>query len=269
MTATKIDDHAARALARLPNQHQESPRLLSLLSTLAESAQEVEDGVYPLLTDRAIDAAIGEQLDIIGRIVLQPRLGLGDDDYRLMLRARIAANRSSGSVSQLIGVAVLVLLPSVGLVVVTQYPPAGVQVDVRDLSVDSAAADTLFDLLSDSVAGGVRLLLITSASEDDDVLYTSLSAYVRIPVSSGSGVVPVDDASKFPQSGQVDLATGTAVEETVTFVSRTNSVLTLSGTTANAHVVNADVSLVGSRGLGLGNTDAPTEGGDISSVEGN
>lgn len=79
--------------------------LTSLFATESQAWEEVADDI---LLARAIDTAVGDQLDDLGLIVGQLREGRTDDRYRVWIRARIAANRSSGSPVDMYKVASLI-----------------------------------------------------------------------------------------------------------------------------------------------------------------
>lgn len=64
---------------------------------IARQAQDLEDSAQAILTITNIDGSIGAQLDNLGRFVGQARVGLDDATYRQYLRARILANKSSGT----------------------------------------------------------------------------------------------------------------------------------------------------------------------------
>ena len=93
-----IPDHAQQAISRLLEQFKGMPKIESMLSVVASEIQAVEDSAFVFFTSRAIDNAVGAQLDGIGRIVSELRNGRVDDSYRLRLKARILANRSSGTI---------------------------------------------------------------------------------------------------------------------------------------------------------------------------
>ncbi len=64
---------------------------------LGRQFQDLEEATQSILLLMDIDNCPGRNLDVVGRIVGQPRLGNDDDTYRLYLKARIAANKSTGS----------------------------------------------------------------------------------------------------------------------------------------------------------------------------
>lgn len=105
--AEKIDYIAswpARLRTRLYAQFRDKVTHKQWADLLGRQQQDVEDATQTLLTLLDIDASEGVQLDVIGRIVGQPRTGVDDPTYRLYLRARILANRSTGTVENIYAV---------------------------------------------------------------------------------------------------------------------------------------------------------------------
>lgn len=137
--------------------------LEKLLIVLTRPAQELESVLYALYTDRTVERAIGTQLDVIGRIVGQPRNGMVNDDYRRYIRARIVANRSNGTIEDLILISRLILNDDSASVVVEYSGPASVIVRIEDVAVDDEIAEVLIGFLRKAKAAGVRLVLQSSA----------------------------------------------------------------------------------------------------------
>lgn len=78
------------------------PRVEALLRTFAEQIQALETVNVDLITERTMTSAIGEQLDVLGRIVGEPRRGAEDEPYRNRIRVRVLVNRSNGTLPELI-----------------------------------------------------------------------------------------------------------------------------------------------------------------------
>lgn len=93
---TQILNHVERALALLPSQFAQSDNLRAIITAFATVAQDIDDDTWACIEDRMLDTAEGAQLDQYGRVLGQPRDGLGDEDYRALLGIRILANRSNG-----------------------------------------------------------------------------------------------------------------------------------------------------------------------------
>jgi hypothetical protein len=170
----KIDNHVEAALARLPQQLRDDANTESLIRALVAPAQDAENAGYDLFTLRRIDVAEGATLDMIGAIVGQPRNGVAVDAlYRRYIRARIATNRSDGTVEALIRVAGAVLGSITDYTIeVESFPPASVTVRVinsSDKVVSPDVAEILIEFLRDAVAAGILVSTETSESLDDDV----------------------------------------------------------------------------------------------------
>lgn len=96
MTIERIDDYFAHSKDLFIQVFRDKPRLNVILKAFARQADELEAVFWQILDARNIDKAVGIQLDIIGKLVGQPRVGTDDEVYRLYLKARIRSNRSSG-----------------------------------------------------------------------------------------------------------------------------------------------------------------------------
>ncbi len=159
---TQITTHTADALARLPQQFKDKPNLAAFISALVDPIQDIENAMWQLLVERAVSVAVGTQLDAIGVIVKQSRIGLSDDDYRRYLRARIAVNRSRGVDSDLIIVSRLIVYNDDAQIVLDRQGPAAVVVRVVGIVVSDELAALLNTFLQQTKLGGVRLILETS-----------------------------------------------------------------------------------------------------------
>ena len=92
----QTSDHVERALARLTSQYDNAERLQALLTVDSERIQDLEAAVYTLLTERWLPDAEGRQLNRLGAVVGEPRLGRSDADYRDAILLRISLNRGGG-----------------------------------------------------------------------------------------------------------------------------------------------------------------------------
>src|SRR5437870_5119087 len=97
-------NHATEALAALPEEYKNKPRLAGLLGSFTAQIQALEDAALGSagLTTLTLANASGIWLDVIGKLVGQPRNGQVDAQYRLFLNARIAVNRSSGTIEDIL-----------------------------------------------------------------------------------------------------------------------------------------------------------------------
>jgi len=134
-------------------------RITQFLLALINPIQAVEEGFQDLLTERAIDTAFGAQLDQLGVIVNQPRDGLSDDDYRRFIRARVAANRSSGVTEQLIRIAQLLVGDLLATYQMVLWGTASYALRILNHATEENLADIIIGFLDDASAGGVRPIL--------------------------------------------------------------------------------------------------------------
>lgn len=105
-------EHPDVAWQRLLFQFRDKPRISSLVEALGAGAQLLEDVTWELIADRELGAASGASLDQWGTLVGEARGSLDDDEYRQFIKARILANKSRGTINDLIRVFRLVTAPS-------------------------------------------------------------------------------------------------------------------------------------------------------------
>ncbi len=102
MTVAKITDHVVQAKARMLSQYKGKPRFEGMIEAVTQDAQSLEETLFDMYYERSVNSAIGKQLDIIGNIVGQPRLGMLDDVYRIAILGKIGVNISNGVPEDLI-----------------------------------------------------------------------------------------------------------------------------------------------------------------------
>ena len=91
------DELYFKAWRRLPERFRK-PNNLDLYYVLYDGYGEIEKGFKDINNSRNIDKARGETLDKLGSNVGQFRLGEDDDLYRQLIKVRIIANMSIGSI---------------------------------------------------------------------------------------------------------------------------------------------------------------------------
>lgn len=104
----QLTDHVAQAKALLLEQYKRKLRIRALVGVYARQAQILEDAIWSVILGRMLPNAVGVQLDVLGDIVGQKRLGQPDDRYRALIAVRIAINRSSGFPDEIINIVRLV-----------------------------------------------------------------------------------------------------------------------------------------------------------------
>lgn len=252
----------ARLLSRLVTRFQ-TPNRIAYLRALAQPAADIAAAFLQLITITSIDDCTGIQLDVIGKIVGQARLGLVDVDYRRYLRARIAANRSSGATDTIYRVARLVINdPTVTLQLVTEGV-AAFSLFVAGQPVTGATQTALAALVRAAASAGVRTWLQTTTATDDQILTTPIECFTTTAPSIGAMVLVVDDTSAFPISGSVIVDQGnsaTGNEETVAYSGKLATELLLTAPLGFNHTIRSQVVLATSPGRGVSPTAHLTPG---------
>lgn len=134
-------------------------RLETLITILMKPFQRFENVAIEVLTGRAVDTAIGVQLDVLGKLVGQARNGLSDDDYRRYIRARIATNRATGKHEELIRIVSLIVSDDTAILKLTREGTATARLVVEEIAITETIADAIFAFLSAAIAAGVRIVI--------------------------------------------------------------------------------------------------------------
>lgn len=96
--------HETEGVARLTERYRK-PIISALNASWGVDVQVIELAFWDLLTKRSPSTAQGAVLDLLGKLVGQPRQGRADNKYALWISARILVNRSSGLTKQLLALA--------------------------------------------------------------------------------------------------------------------------------------------------------------------
>jgi hypothetical protein len=107
MTIRYVSDHVTEGLLRVLSQFDRSPKLRGVVASFLNQVQQLEDHTLDLFYSRTLSGASGAQLDVIGRVVGEPRDGLTDDEYRRFLSVRIAVNFAQGERGRLTDIVAL------------------------------------------------------------------------------------------------------------------------------------------------------------------
>lgn len=152
--ADKITTHVADALDRLLEQYKGKSRVEGVIEAYAEQIQDNEDVTWGLTADLAILTAIGVQLDGIGTIVIQDRLGFSDTFYRSLLLAKIGENVSQSDPERIIDV--VKLLTGATLVHYLENWPAAYDISI-DVEIDPSLIDFQYSRIDRVDPAAVRL----------------------------------------------------------------------------------------------------------------
>lgn len=163
-------DLSAGANADLPAQYA-STSVLDLTQALLSRLQTVDDVARQLQAGMALPDAAGAQLDILGALVGQPRMGgaypagESDADYRQKIAAAILRNRSGGTVPDLIAVVKALLSDLSPTVIVTQAGTAAFALTVLvSAPLDAEQLAALSSFVQAAKAAGVGTTIYPSAA---------------------------------------------------------------------------------------------------------
>lgn len=176
-------DYVTIGQGRLTNEFSDKPCILGVVNAMLTPLAEVETLADQVQTQRWVDTAVGVQLDGIGYIVGETRLGRDDDDYQTAIMFRIFANTSNATPEDLIKGLRLLTTPD-DIQYIEQYPatamlftngpviPVGLQATIQSLA--PAAISNVAIMVSYSWATPFRFGLSSPPGElfvDSDVDY--------------------------------------------------------------------------------------------------
>lgn len=164
MNAQHVTTHVADAAARALAQYQGRPNFQALLAAFTQSVQNIEDTLYGIEAGTALDNAEGAQLDLIGALVGPNRNGLGDDQYRALLRGAIAQNNGDATTESLLTVlrglfqtSALLLKQPASAPQPTGAAGATVSLELGDPAVPAELVATLQAAFAGALGAGVAL----------------------------------------------------------------------------------------------------------------
>jgi len=154
---TQKGDHVSEGLGWLTSGLRGKARLAALLSSWLRQVQAVEDALWQVLIETTLDASVGAQLDQLGAIVGCGRDALDDEPYRMLLRAWILANRSSGTGDELLAI-LAVLSGGDGATTLTESAPAAVVIG-RSAPWPVVSVELVAAAIRRAKSAGVRVLV--------------------------------------------------------------------------------------------------------------
>ena len=160
MSFEKNDNHVAAAVLKLAAPFWGKPRIASIVVAIGLQLQELENVFFDIRTSRLLANATGVRLAALGRLVGQYNPGLADDEYRLLIRARIRVNRSEGLLKDLREVLALLNAPAT----ITKLGNANLRVELLQPTANAAI---IADLLAETVAAGIGLHMSATTSSSN------------------------------------------------------------------------------------------------------
>lgn len=262
---TQLTNHTEVALKKLVEQFRRKTKWTALLSAFLKQAQDLEDALWQLFTQRGLDTAIGAQLDVIGRIVGEPRYSSPDDEeYRMRIKARIRVNLSSGTPEDIYAVFYALLGAGTKMRIVPGYP-AGFVLKIEQ-TVTAAQAALFSRFLSAARMAGVYALVEWFESPASGTFCFGATTTLTAGVASGATVLPVKSTAGFPISGTVLVGGPGGSQRNYSSITATSVLLT--STIGTAYGVREQVELYDGTldNAGLSSTASPAVGGQFARV---
>lgn len=147
------EQHIAEAINHLIELFRDGPRNQALLTAFGTQIQELENMLWTMYAAFSVDTATGDQLDILGRIVVEDRQGRLDSDYRAAVRVRILVNLSSGTLPELLDI-MKKMVPTADARI---YQIAPMNLHASFDVMTGTTLRTVVNILRQAKAGGVHL----------------------------------------------------------------------------------------------------------------
>lgn len=233
----KIDyvaDWRKRLRGRLFTQFRNKTTWEGWVQLLGRQAQDLEDAAQSLLTLWDIDNSHGVNLDRIGRAIGQKRLGVDDATYRLYLRARVLANKSTGTPEDLFSLMRALFGSSAAPRYWSGYVKA-FAINISGAILTRTQALVALSFLRDAKEAGAGGILEWAESADADLMHFDAARSIGLDqIDAGvpfSSITIDGDGDDFllwdPQGGTVVIEPGTVREESFTYQGVTFSNQTL------------------------------------------
>lgn len=214
MALSHLTDLFDRAAARIILQYRElTTRFIPDVEVLIGEVQEAEDAFWAMYEQLDLDQADGVWLERLGGIVGEAREGFPDDpgggyalSFRNIIRARIAANKSTADSDSLIGV-VQQGLSGLGLTLaLVDWYPAGQALTLSDPPLLLDEANRLGRLLGRARAIAVQTMFLWQPDEDAEIFVCGDATGAITPVGKGfDDAAAPDDPTAGKLAGAVNV----------------------------------------------------------------
>jgi len=151
----KITNHAEQALNRLLEQYKGKTNLINFIQVYLKQVQDIEDSLEDFDKLLDIGESSGQQLDEIGDIVVQPRLGNTDERYRILLYTKIGINTSKGESPKVIEI--FKILTEADHVHLINLGLGNIELETTAEFADQDEVNFIFESVQKLLAAGVRV----------------------------------------------------------------------------------------------------------------
>ena len=135
-------------------QYRDKPKFKGIIESMNAQADDLETAIFEIRDNFWLETSEGVQLDVIGIIVGEERLGKSDTDYRNAIKSRIIINNGSGESETIIFA--FTQFYSAGLVHVLNIGEGNLQI-----RVDILITQEIFNFFLDIIDAGIGLIITT------------------------------------------------------------------------------------------------------------
>jgi hypothetical protein len=184
----QISNHVEQALDRLLQQYKNSQKFKSILQSLINEIQIIENEFFKLKNERSLDAAVGYQLDLIGTIIGERRLDRTDEAYREALKSKILINISQGDVDTLIKISNL--LTNSDYCHYINLGNGHIQLSTTNTTLTQQQANNYIRVIQSASAAGCRVDYLVKHLSDKAFAYDGVQAQANsLGYDDGSGTL--------------------------------------------------------------------------------
>lgn len=184
----KINNYVSLAQDRLIQQYKEKPRMLGFVEAIVKPLQELENAIFDFSDNMWLDKATGKQLDVLGSIAGEERLGRADEDYKAAIFARIAMNVSGGEPDSIIsGVQSFI---GQGSVEYNEMYPANFHIHITT----SIFSKNFRQIVESLKPAGVGKPIITYSATDKSFVFNSIGLIIS-DLLINTGTIEAEDIS--------------------------------------------------------------------------
>jgi hypothetical protein len=158
-------DIVSRTLRYPYGQFHGAPYFEAVLASYAVQCQEIENVLVDVLVLSLLPNASGAQLDVLGRIVGEPRQGRTDDEYKIAINSRIRINKSNATIEDVLFVLVSAVDQSYELEEIGNAC-FNVRIPAPTTATD---ATQIAKVLQQSKGGGICANLLYSGVDEDQI----------------------------------------------------------------------------------------------------
>ncbi len=183
--------HLQAAVDKLATTYKtDKPKVLAVLQAFAHQVGDLDATLVDLYEKRSLLTAEGVQLDIIGRLLNEVRLGLGDEDYRLKLQLKVIRIYSEGTASNLMQIFEIMTNPAA--MEFSEIFPATAYLLAVYPGLTPYNDEVIHNALNRARAGGVRIDLGHTNGEVGERAFATLDYIGTLP--PGGGLISFETA---------------------------------------------------------------------------